>query len=111
MDKEEQKIAIIIALGDIATRCISELEHRNDDENSRRRADIYLRCYPDYTDDLGAMHEVEKTLDEDKRFLYETTLHSLNFKYMKQMSIWETIHASAAQRAEAFLKVIGKWEP
>ena len=61
---------------------------------------------PDYLNDLNAMHEAEKILDEKLRFKFEATLHSLNISHGLGISVWETIHATAAQRAEAFVLTI-----
>ena len=70
---------------------------------------VQIHTLPAYLNDLNAMHEVEKTLKTDEiRFLYETTLHSLNMKYMGQASVWETVHATAKQRAEAFILTMEK---
>lgn len=64
--------------------------------------------FPDYLNDLNAMHEAEKVLREG---------HSVRWQVYKDylgvicgMENTPTIHATAAQRAEAFLKTIGKWE-
>lgn len=62
-------------------------------------------CAPCFCLDLNAMHEVEKALNTDELFeryyltLYETT----------QSTRWP-VSATARQRAEAFLKTIGKWK-
>lgn len=53
-----------------------------------------------YLGDLNAMHEAEKTLSIDQRGKYAHLL--------LVTSEW-SIAATAAQRAEAFLRVIGKW--
>jgi hypothetical protein len=62
---------------------------------------------PNYCDDLNAMHEAENVLEE-KRLVwqYEMTLGRNGGNGF----IWSKIHATARQRAEAFLKTIGKWE-
>lgn len=58
-----------------------------------------------YCNDLNAMHEAEKVLNTDRLFekyylaLYDTT----------QSTRWP-ICATARQRAEAFLRTIGKWK-
>jgi len=60
---------------------------------------------PNYCNDLNAMHEAEKVLNSDHIFqkyylaLYETTLSTR----------WP-VCATARQRAEAFLRTLGKWE-
>jgi hypothetical protein len=60
---------------------------------------------PDYLNDLNAMHEAEKTL---------------TYAQGGEMTIWiqrmtcagygPQLFATAAQRAEAFLRTVGKWE-
>lgn len=57
---------------------------------------------PDYLNDLNAMHEAENVLNT--RELWEI--------YKNHLLQWmtEPICATAAQRAEAFLRAIGKWE-
>lgn len=60
---------------------------------------------PDYCNDLNAMHEVEMTLANDPKFhAYEAVLD----KVVPLSQRW--IFATARQRAEAFLRTIGKWE-
>jgi len=55
----------------------------------------------DYCNDLNAMHEAEKTLT-GKHF-EDYLMELLDF-------IDEPILANARQRAEAFLRTLGKWE-
>jgi hypothetical protein len=63
-----------------------------------------LRDCPDYPTDLNAMHEAEKVLTLPERRKYRKTL----LGHCEPASI--AIHATAAQRAEAFLLTIGKWD-
>lgn len=61
---------------------------------------------PDFLNDLNAMHEAEKFLIE--RLLemeYRETLGDIVGQYQ---CIW---HATASQRAEAFLKTLNLWQP
>jgi hypothetical protein len=61
---------------------------------------------PDYCNDLNAMHEAEKVLGEVhsiKSCEYDDWLQST----IEHDQKWR---ATARQRAEAFLKTIGKWE-
>ena len=58
---------------------------------------------PDYWNDLNAMHQVEKTLTIPEWYDYATYLNPM---WTKE----KLIHATAFQRAEAYLKTIGKWE-
>lgn len=68
---------------------------------------------PDYLNDLNAMHEAEKMLSELQWDQYNHILVTLWVK--QDFSLLSVIkayycHATAAQRAEAFLKTLGKWE-
>lgn len=72
---------------------------------------------PNYYGDLNAMHEAKNYLlrqNPDNRWKYEN--------YIEEQLDWDTgpdgecnsnhyllIHATSQQRAEAFLKTIGKW--
>ncbi len=55
---------------------------------------------PDYLNDLNAMHEAEKVLTDMQSIRYEARLGRIG----------RIFNATAAQRAEAFLRTIGKWE-
>jgi hypothetical protein len=55
----------------------------------------------DYCTDLNAMHEAEATLGKS---LYRMEAQ------LKRMAGAICFHASARQRAEAFLRTVGKWE-
>ena len=60
---------------------------------------------PDYLNDLNAMHEAEKVLVRLQWVSYLRRLQTLCDE-----SVSWPIHATASQRAEAFLRTIGKWE-
>jgi len=77
------------------------------------KAPTLLDCIegiPDYLHDLNAMHDAE---DSPK-------LDGIRSEYVHQLGIvvigvgepiqWITVHASAAQRAEALLRTVGKWK-
>jgi hypothetical protein len=71
--------------------------------------------YPDYTGSLDCMHEAEKALTMDQMRIYQDELIRWNNRAYRtggptHHGLW-VIHATAAQRAEAFLRTIGKWEP
>ena len=59
---------------------------------------------PDYCNDLNAMHEAEKVLIAGHNWS----------RYLRDLSIVTDeeypVDATAEQRAEAFLRTIGKWE-
>ena len=63
---------------------------------------------PDYCNDLNAMHEAEKSLNQIQARAYSDFLGQ-----SEQDGTWagcHCFHQTAAQRAEAFLKNINKWE-
>lgn len=65
---------------------------------------------PNYCDDLNAMHEAEKTLMQNGNWRmgeYEARLFN-SAEEVNNVSLY--FHATARQRAEAFLRTLGKWE-
>ena len=102
MTPEQQRIAIAEACGE--------------DNDS-----IYRDLIPDYLNDLNAMHAVEENaihnlMDADEWMEYGMLLkqshpHGLFLNGEIDYHDLATVcHATAAQRAEAFLRTIGKWE-
>lgn len=61
---------------------------------------------PDYLGDLNAMHEAESALTDNQQIEYA---QKLTEKFSGFGWRYKVIHATASQRAEAFLKTIGKW--
>ena len=61
--------------------------------------------FPDYCSDLNAMHEAEKIFDNALYCRYIDELCTQAIKGKNCMYL-----ATAAQRAEAFLRTIGKWK-
>ena len=62
---------------------------------------VWVTNFPLYCNDLNAMHEAEKSLPIKKILIYFKKLE-------KGSSFW--FRATARERAEAFLKTLGKWE-
>jgi hypothetical protein len=60
---------------------------------------------PSFCKDLNAMHEAEKGLVSLQWVSYSRRLQTLCDE-----SVTWPIHATASQRAEAFLRTIGKWK-
>jgi hypothetical protein len=70
-----------------------------------------LKPIPDYYHDLNAMHEVEIELPIGKRADFRQVLKNLPEPLCdKEILGWDAIHATAHQRAEAFLRVKGLWK-
>ncbi len=73
---------------------------------------------PIYCTDLNAMHEAEETLTEEQwesmfEFLIKIRWRDANDEQRKNYGSGKTLspsRAKAKQRAEAFLKTVGKWE-
>ena len=61
---------------------------------------------PDYINDLNAMHEAEKVIpDEQWVDYYDYLLDTTKPRFVLR----DTVTATAAQRAEAFLRTLGRW--
>jgi hypothetical protein len=127
MSPEAQRIAIAEACGwsmcrprasEFSTPWISGLNPNPDeivevipcDGSPARKpneSDYGWETIPNYLTDLNAMHEAEKAvLMKDVR---------LYIDYARQLEkicggIMDSVFATAAQRAEAFLRTLGKWE-
>jgi hypothetical protein len=69
-----------------------------------------LNTLPNYLNDLNAMHDAEKVLTPTEFEAYRWILWGLCKR--PQVTEWERAYlsATASQRAEAFLRKIGKWE-
>lgn len=78
-------------------------------------AELFPKAFPDYLNDLNVMHEAEKVLTYNQVFSYAQLVESFT-----QTTIgiggtplgrsFQSITSTASQRAEAFLRTIGKWE-
>ena len=62
---------------------------------------------PNYCGDLNAMHEAEKVLTDEQCVFVRMHLRERLESHAASRYIW---HATARQRAEAFLRTLGKWE-
>jgi hypothetical protein len=100
MKPEAQRIAIAKACG--WTKFTPETV-----QYTARRSDGKWGPIPDYLNDLNAMHEAIETLrgkDGPQWFDFQRTL-------MIECGSWmNCIQASAAQRAEVFLKTLNLWQ-
>jgi len=65
---------------------------------------------PDYLNDLNAMHEAEKVLSQPKHSDYICHLYYKTMGLGGNIGDWQKLAtATAAQRAEAFLKTLNLW--
>lgn len=65
---------------------------------------------PDYLNDLNAMHEAEKGLPYDQHPFFANHLTDILRKDGIGPLIFDMVHTTAAQRAEAFLRTLGLWK-
>jgi hypothetical protein len=66
---------------------------------------------PNYCTDLNAMHQAEKVLTKDRNsYLTELAILVSTDDLRGQDADWPWVCATARQRAEAFLRTLGKWE-
>jgi hypothetical protein len=110
MSPEAQRIAIAEACGMIGPFESREEWFENGDSDGWKIVlrDATGKRVPDYLNDLNAMHEAEKILTHDQANSFTEFLWSQYPGHVLFDSyIW---HATAAQRAEAFLRTIGKWK-
>jgi hypothetical protein len=101
MTPEQQRIAIAEACGWTYKSAVNFWERNDQLVHGDKGQPTYL---PNYLNDLNAMHEAEKVLTNEQLEVYCNILHKPNH------GVYWAIHATAAQRAEAFLRTIGKWE-
>ena len=110
MTEQDQRIVIAEACG------WTGMNSDEADDGFRDENGVWHSVPPDYLHDLNAMHEAEnvKTIWRSPYFL--DNLHHVILPHRDKME-WSfevdglpMIHATATQRAEAFLRTIGKWK-
>jgi hypothetical protein len=74
----------------------------------RRPKDSVILFVPNYYNDLNAMHEAERVLTTQQCCRYESMLQAHAHKDAKFTGF--SFHATSQQRAEAFLRTVGKWK-
>ena len=110
MTPDQQRVAIATACGwtDIrrqrlyagdqdlwGTKLIGGEKHRN--------------RLPDYLGDLNAMHEAEKVLTDKGVNAWWAYVANINRNNPRPFGSETAVHATAAQKAEAFLRTLGLW--
>ena len=70
----------------------------------------YYAPEPDYLNDLNAMHEAECWMMANKSLMTFWEYAGRLKKHFQNLGDDGYIHATASQRAEAFLRTLGKWE-
>lgn len=76
--------------------------------------DINVSALKKYCNDLNAMHEAENVLTYEQQVDYSIAVGKLATSHLPaSRAAWldyKIIHVTARQKAEAFLKTLGKWE-
>lgn len=111
MKPEKQRIAIAKACGwthIYVAKSSNHLPSPNGPWLGSNPAKTEVAEIPDYFNDLNAMHEAEGklTLGQCSQYLK----HLYDILPCREWNKIALIHATAAQRAEAFLRTLGKWE-
>ena len=101
MTPEKQRIAIAKACGWTDTQII---------DGKYGQTDV-----PDYLNDLNACHEMEQVLDYEQCEAFSNTVADIVQAANREKDYafpwaFARIHATAAQRCEAFLRTLGLWE-
>ena len=104
MNKQEQRIAIAEACGLSLTLKKFQLDADCLVYYPNGQDATWEEC-PDYLNDLNAMHEAEKVLTES----HQGTMIDF-LVIVERQEGWNAFHATAAQRAEAFLKTLNLWK-
>ena len=122
MKPEAQRIAIAEACGWSVIRlsCGFYAKHKTEGRISISAAsacatqnEAMCDRVPDYINDLNAMHEAEKMLTDEQDLEYSESLEQVvgaRFNSNNGEDMRRLRSATAAQRAEAFLRTLGKWE-
>ncbi len=115
MTPESQRIAIAEVCGWKVIGIKMRIFGNPDDElckSTSACSDLYgskndeIDWIPDYLNDLNAMHEAEMVLDKEKCERYLTFLQGGTPRYKLA---WSVVCASAAQRAEQFIRTLNLW--
>ena len=115
MTPEAQRIAIAEACGftNVHPVIIRNVTGCGDDRQCGIASD--QGWLPDYLSDLNAMHEAENVLTVgQKENDFQTHLNDVVARDRDGLTLglltYLSVHATAAQRAEAFLRTLGLWE-
>jgi hypothetical protein len=119
VSQEEQRIAIAEACGWTATVDDDQFWRATRADGSMTSdlwcsmSSVWNVGIPDYLNDLNAMHEAEKVLTNEQDLEYSEALEQVvegRFVTNNAEDMRRLRSATAPQRAEAFLRTIGKWK-
>ncbi len=92
----------------VAEACNWKRDHNPENDYLYRTPDGRGMLNP--ASDLNAMHEAEKMLNAEQQICYARALHCNHSQRHFMHEDFDLMHTTAAQRAEAFLRVLLKWE-
>ena len=78
-----------------------------------KKGRLNYQILPNYLNDLNAVREAEELLDDDQWLEYMLNLQDVlqrDPNRGKWIVCQDNMHSTAAQRAKAFVKTIGKWK-
>jgi hypothetical protein len=120
MKPEQQRIAIAEACGWTAREDIENFWRAVDASGNMTHelwmseSNVWEAGIPNYLNDLNAMHDAEKVLTKANWGGYAAELYRITDAHNHGISPnhhWLAVaFSTATQRAEAFLRTIGKWE-
>tara|TARA_R110000868_G_scaffold342640_1_gene603529 strand:- start:258 stop:614 length:357 start_codon:yes stop_codon:yes gene_type:complete len=115
MTPERQRVVIAEACGltNVAPWIVKNVKHEGDDITVGIWSDD--GWVPQYLNDLNAMHDAVSIFDYDQADEFEDHLCDICKRLNDEKenpAPWRfaVVNATASQRAEAFLRTIGKWE-
>jgi len=109
MKPEAQRIAIAEACGWRSNGHCSFYHPKHGQRTCYRTDGNVASVLPDYPADLNAMHEAEKRLSRVQE--WDSNGERLPTQWEKYCWLLKfNLDATAAQRAEAFLKILNKWK-
>lgn len=106
MTPQEQRVAVAKACG----WTITGNEESWGGNHPTGYHEQHLTCFiPDYPNDLNAMHNAEKMLKDGDQWIPYVNYIVPEHNHHQLYRIGTLVHATAAMRCKAFLKVFGKW--
>lgn len=121
MTPEAQRIAIAEACRTLRNFYCPQCREMRNEKQRHLKGDVWMCSFcssgklhqdsPNYLSDLNAMHEAEKVLPgETQHRDYIRALWKVIGRPSEHLAYFPMLHATAAQRAEALLRALGKWQ-
>jgi hypothetical protein len=111
MTAEQQQIAIAKACGWTPESGVMQYDGEEFPWTIWHKDGKTRNSCPDYPNDLNAMHEAEKVLPDKGVNAWWAYVANINSHNPTPLGSETAVHATAAQRCEAFLRTLGLWQP